>query len=368
MARLRPRTKQFLTVGGIGALSMLFLCMIAGYFIYTYLNNVQNEKRYAVEQELEATKKKLDEQLGQRRNVSVLKQDVKAGQKITADMIQVLAVPKNTLPEDILPEEDVVGKHTKFNMLKNTTLLEPMLYKEGVTPNDLRIQELKVIMLPLELKKDDFVDVRIVFPDGQDFIVLSKKKVKNLSNGVVWHHMDETEILRMSSAIVDAYINDAQIYAIKYVDPYMQDEAIVTYPSNEKVLDLMQRDPNIVKEASVELEKRLRVRLEKDLNAIDPMDLQKYVSRKTGEQSIQGNITPPQPEGEHPPVIGSDPTSTMPENIAEKVTEPSSIDVPSPPSQPEIQTPSVKGPNNGSPTITETPVFEKGIEGVSTNG
>ena len=27
----------------------------------------------------------------------------------------------------------------------------------------------------------------------------------------------------MSSAIVDAYINDASIYALSYVDPYVQD-------------------------------------------------------------------------------------------------------------------------------------------------
>ncbi len=49
------------------------------------------------------------------------------------------------------------------------------------------------------MKKSDFVDVRIKFPTGQDYILLSKKKVEDLSNNRVWYHMNEKEILSMSS-------------------------------------------------------------------------------------------------------------------------------------------------------------------------
>lgn len=83
--------------------------------------------------------------------------------------------------------------------------------------------------------------------------MLSKKKVKDLANGTIWYEMNEKEILTMSSAIVDAYINDASIYALSYVDPYVQDGAYVTYPANEKVLDLIESDPNIVEVAKQSL-------------------------------------------------------------------------------------------------------------------
>ncbi|EJW13868.1 SAF domain-containing protein [Paenibacillus alvei] len=335
MARLRPRTKQFLMTGGIGALIMLLICMITGFLIFNYLRDVQNQERASLQKELEETREKLDKQLDSRQNVWVLKSDVKAGEKITADKLTVLQVPKTLIPENIAAEQHAVGKFTKFDLKRNTALLQPMLYQEGITPDDLRRQELKVIMLPLELKKDDFVDVRVVFPDGQDFIVLSKKKVKNLANGVVWYEMDESEILRMSSAIVDAYVNDAQIYALQYVDPYVQEKSTITYPANEKVLDLMRRDPNIVKTASIEMEKRLRARLEKDLNSIDPLDLQKYVSRQTGAAMSQNSRTT-EPEHDLPPVAGGEPTSSMPQNIVgDKTKDAPKQEQPAPNSHPQ---------------------------------
>lgn len=318
MPRIRPRTKQFLTAGGLGALVALLICMIAGYFIINYLTEIQKEEKAALQKDLDAARNELNKQLENRVSVYVLNTDIKAGQKITEDKLAVLQVPKTLIPDNVVPEHNAIGKFTKFDLKQNTALLEPMLYKEGVTPNDLRRQELKVIMLPIELKKNDFVDVRIVFPDGQDFIVLSKKKVKNLANGVVWYEMDETEILRMSSAIVDAYINDAQIYALKYVDPYVQEKAIVTYPANQKVLDLIARDPNIVRKASVEMEKRMRAQLEKDLESISPLDLQKYVSKRMNQNPV-GSVSENEVyESDFPPVNGGEPTSSMKQNIVEE--------------------------------------------------
>ncbi|WP_145950047.1 hypothetical protein [Paenibacillus sp. Y412MC10] len=130
------------------------------------------------------------------------------------------------------------------------------------------------------MKKSDFVDVRIKFPTGQDYILLSKKKVEDLSNNRVWYHMDEKEILSMSSGIVDAYLNDATIYALSYVDPYMQEKAVVTYPPNAKVLDLIDSDPNIVDVAKTELERHYRQKLEADMKSMTSEERQIYRSNK----------------------------------------------------------------------------------------
>ena len=39
-----------------------------------------------------------------------------------------------------------------------------------------RIQEYNMILLPSHLKNGDYVDIRLSLPNGQDYIVLSKKK------------------------------------------------------------------------------------------------------------------------------------------------------------------------------------------------
>ena len=67
-------------------------------------------------------------------------------------------------------------------------------FEEGITPHDLRNQEFRLIE-PSKLDKDEFVDVRVKFPTGQDYIVLSKKKVKDLANGTIWYEMNEKRFL-----------------------------------------------------------------------------------------------------------------------------------------------------------------------------
>lgn len=121
--------------------------------------------------------------------------------------------------------------------------------------NDWRIHGFPYIKLTNQLQVGDYVDVRISFADGGDFVLLSKKQIKSLSplreEGVaaIWMIVTEEELLRLSSAAVDAYLNEGcSIYAIQYVSD-TQKEAIVNYVVNDTVKQLMAEDPNIVKRA-----------------------------------------------------------------------------------------------------------------------
>lgn len=280
--KIRLRQKQLIYAGGIGALAMLLIATGGAYWGYDALSKSQAEKIAVYEEKLQNAQKLLEQQNAAKTNIWVLKDDVKAGDEIKVDNLISMEVLKGTVPENTVSKDYAAGKKTKLALKKDTQLVEPMLYQDGVTPNDLRDEEFRLITLPSNLRKDDFVDVRIKFPTGQDYILLAKKKIKDLVTGTVWYEMNETEILSMSSGIVDAYINDATIYALKYTDPYMQEKAIITYPPNEKVIDLMNSDPNIVKKATAELERRKRQNFEKDLNSMDEPTKQKY---RTGMQA-----------------------------------------------------------------------------------
>ncbi len=136
------------------------------------------------------------------------------------------------------------------------------LFSEGELTDDVRIHKYTFIHLTERMKKGDFIDIRISFSNGGDFILLSKKQIADISYGnpetgeenALWLYVAEEEILRLSSGVVDAYYNEgSKIYAIQYVSEE-QKEAFVNYPVNQVVKQLIEDDPNIVKKAENVLE------------------------------------------------------------------------------------------------------------------
>jgi len=199
----------------------------------------------------------------------VLNRDVDAGSKIEEGFLEPVQVLRDTVPGNSVNVEDAVGKIVKIDMKKNSLLTSDMLYMEGEIPDDLRLLEYTVINLPSKLARKDYVDVRLNLPNGADYIVISKKRVEDLEPGRVWFTVNEKEILMMSSAIVDAYINDGILYATTYADPEMQAKAQENYPPNKHVLQLIKSNPNIVDVALSGLEEKMRQQLEDNLLATE---------------------------------------------------------------------------------------------------
>ena len=110
-----------------------------------------------------------------------------------------------------------------------------------------------MIVLPTGLVDNDTIDIRLRLPNGTDYIVASKKKVvipkvgDGKSESTIRIKANEQEILAIDSAIIDAYkIEGSKLYAIKYTEPGLQDQAIVTYIPSEATLNLIRSDSNIV--------------------------------------------------------------------------------------------------------------------------
>lgn len=116
--------------------------------------------------------------------------------------------------------------------------------------NTERIQEYNMIMLPSQLKNGDYVDIRLSLPTGQDYVVLSKKKVLGTDATGIWFYMDEEEMLTINNAIVESYvIAGSKLYATQYTDPGMQKASETTYTVSGAVLTMIQNSPNITQEA-----------------------------------------------------------------------------------------------------------------------
>ena len=145
----------------------------------------------------------------------------------------------------------------KITMKKNTVVTTECVSKgDNIVQDDVRKQEYNMIVLPTDLTTGDYIDVRVMFPNGQDYIAIAKKEVEipvidgAESTDTIWLKLSEDEILHMSCAIVDsAQVKGAKIYATKYTEAGMQNAAIPTYPINESTSQLLQRDPNVVEKA-----------------------------------------------------------------------------------------------------------------------
>ncbi|MCL6663456.1 MULTISPECIES: SAF domain-containing protein [Paenibacillus] len=303
MAKNRFRKNKQLVPALIGA-AIVFIPFagIGGYYVYNL-----NEK-HAVE--IAQYENQISQLSASQALVYGLTSDIQAGTRIRAEDLQNVTVDATRVPADAIIDDSAIGKFTKIALTAGTPLTQEMLYENGITPQDLRNQEFRMIELPTKLEKNDYVDVRVKFPSGEDFIVLAKKQVEDLNNGTVWHTMNEQEILKMSSAIVDAYLNDASIYSISYVEPGIQEAAKVTYPANQAVLDLIESDPNIVQKATTALERKLRQKLENNLNELTPEQIQKYLNNKQNASKINPD-TQTNPLTEDPPIVDDGSTTNQ---------------------------------------------------------
>ena len=152
----------------------------------------------------------------------------------------------------------------KVDMKANTVITTELLSKsDNIVQDDMRKQEYNMVVLPMDLATGDYIDIRLMLPSGQDYIVVSKKEAEIPviggvdSEDTIWVNMTEDEILHMSCAIIDAYqINGAKLYATKYTEAGMQAAATPTYPINESTSALLQSDPNILERAMSEIRER----------------------------------------------------------------------------------------------------------------
>lgn len=283
--RTRLRTKKLIIAGCIGASIVALIAVIVFYSIFTSMKAEEEKKVRKYEKEISELKTWTKQQ----ERGLVINQEIEAGTVITEYMLEEVLLPERSAAKDLATEQQAVGRIAKVNLSENTLLTKSILFENEATPDDLRAAEYSFILLQSKLSADDFVDIRIQFPNGNDYILLSKKKVNNIEDKTVWLNLNEEEILSMSSAMVDAYLENAIIYSLSYVEPYTQEASIVTYPIKQNVLDLILKSPNIVNVAREQLEARDRGFLETQLEKISEEEKIKFneLIQKQEEQKEQ---------------------------------------------------------------------------------
>lgn len=244
----------------LGMIITLVACAIIGVILYIAVIGPENK----------ASKEK-----GTATKAYALNRDVKSGQEITADMLSTINTYSNLIPQNYIDSTIVAnvgnGKKViaKVDLYKNTILTaSTVTTEENTVTKDVRTMEYNMLTLPINLTIGDYVDIRITFPDGQDFIVIAKKEIKNIQGNTVTFDMSEADIVMLNSAIVESYIMKASnIYIAKYVEPGMQEKAANTYVPTAEVIRLIETDSNIVSTAKNELTSRFDANIRNQMNS-----------------------------------------------------------------------------------------------------
>lgn len=253
---LKRTTRQYIIVAILSAI------IIGGAFLIVYFTIFNKSKEKYVLQI-----KVLEEQMKSHEvYVYEAKTKIEAGSIVKTNMLNYVQSYSNQAQKYFMTKEDI-GKVALISMEPETQILKGMLTKNLVDGNTREV-EFNTFLINSNIKENDFVDIRIIFPNGEDYIVLSKKSMKqvNLESNNCFLWLTEDEILNMSSAIVDAYLyTGSKLYTTKYIEPNLQDASRITYQPSTSTLTLIKQDANIVNQAKSEVSKRLRKELENRL-------------------------------------------------------------------------------------------------------
>ncbi len=164
------------------------------------------------------------------------------------------------LPTEMYLTEEQLGNVAVVDIEAYTPVFTNMVTPEKIT-KDMREVEVGIAQLPLNIDSNSYVDLRIRFATGHDYIVASKLRVRDfdLENSIFYTDLNESQILTVASATVDAYTNTGtKIYLTTYEEANLQEEAVANYPVKEEVYNLILKDPNILKVAEETLNREAR--------------------------------------------------------------------------------------------------------------
>lgn len=255
MQNLNSQTKKSIIV----SLVVFILLIVGGALFYTCSVEKVREECNRVNKEMS------DRIQGATRQLYRAITDIQQGQIITADLVQLESSALSDTVASLLMDANDIGKMATVDISAGEDIHKSMVGE--VITEDLQEVELNCIWLSTNLKQYDYVDIRILYPNGTDYIVASKKSVRNikLRKNNVFFWLTEDEILNIDSAIVDANLHGAKIYTTKYVDSALENPTKVTYQPTDAVIDLLNSDPNVLVKAKENLSKAARAEMETKL-------------------------------------------------------------------------------------------------------
>jgi hypothetical protein len=215
-----------------------------GIFGYFYLTDQWETKIEAAESktlELETTYGTVEEAI----TVYAVLNDRPYGGVVTEEDLTLVTTTTAAAANAITDIEEYLGWFYRVNLTAGTVLTVDTVMQFPQT-DDERVYDVILDYSTIGLDKNDFVDIRIQMPMGEDYIALSHKRVDAVYGNIIKLVLNELDIAIYNSLLSDSILFDgALLYATKYLEPGSQGAAAEFYPISVPVLRIALRDPNI---------------------------------------------------------------------------------------------------------------------------
>lgn len=234
MARKKEKWKWFAI--GASATSILTISIVC-FYQFHILDVVREETRQEVLLELEKEQKE----------VIVLNTSVNRGDSIKIGMVKSINIDEDKVPDEnhLAEINDLKNMIARVDIPANTILTKSMLVEGDIfVTDDLREEYYANISTPPDIQVGDFVDIRLKRKDGTDFLVVAKKEIKKLNNGIYIDMHDHERALFLAST-VEKELEGAILYTNRYVEPENQPPGKVTYEPAEHILNFIEEHPEI---------------------------------------------------------------------------------------------------------------------------
>ena len=156
---------------------------------------------------------------------------------------------------------------------ENSIVQEITSIQEGVKQKDERWNgkergvEVKGVALQQGLQEGDRIDIRIRYPDGEEYVVIAQRGCYDvvIEENTMTMWLLEEEMLRLASSMVDCEYMNGILYTVRYRRDRKQESSTVNYIPKEAVYELMKNNPNVVEKAQISLWKKYRQTLEENM-------------------------------------------------------------------------------------------------------
>lgn len=214
------------------------------------------------------------------------------GKQIEESDLAAMQLPESLIqPSFILDPSSIIGMYYRIGITPGTPLSWDTIMADQLEDTS-REFDIVANQLPIGLKIGDYIDFRIVYPGGEDYIVLSHKRVEAINGEVIKVRLDEREIHHYQASLVDYFVQKkygSMIYMTKYIEPGVQKPADEYYAVPENIMNVMLIDPNIIEEINRQVNDELRQNIDESRSGASIDDAEQAIPQ--GRNEVGGKIS-----------------------------------------------------------------------------
>lgn len=209
----------------------VFLCLGTAALFFVCHEQKRSE---AQEAEINLLRQQLE---GVRNKVYVAARDLQRGELATREKLQE-AECHSSQPTEWFMTEKEIGRELRVAVKEGTPLLTAMfLEEEGDAQREVFLSSIYISEF---MEAGDRIDVRIVYKNGEDYVVLSEKELLLSEDSGIVLLLSGREIELLASAMADEKkFPGTTLYAVRYPRDKQTEKSIVNYLPNEAVAGLL---------------------------------------------------------------------------------------------------------------------------------